>query len=61
MKKITLNDFIDEQRAEVSEFDEAYQKELLINVISKMVVELRNATQPQCYTVEYESNPNPDF
>ncbi len=41
MKKITLNDVIKKERACDSEFEEYYQKELLINAISKMIIELR--------------------
>lgn len=41
MKRITLDDVIKEQLAD-NEFVEHYQKELLINAISKMVVKLRN-------------------
>ena len=42
MKKITLNKIIKEQ-TKYPEFNEHYQKELLINEISKMVIQLRNA------------------
>lgn len=41
MKKITLNDVIKREQAKDPEFTEHYQKELLINAISKMIVELR--------------------
>ncbi len=41
MKKITLDDVIKREQARDPEFNEHYQKELLINAISKMIVELR--------------------
>lgn len=41
MKKITLDAFISEQKKNDPEFVEHYQRELLINEISKMVVNLR--------------------
>lgn len=41
MKKITLDDVIKKERARDAEFNEHYQNELLINAISKMIVELR--------------------
>lgn len=44
MKKITLKAVIDEQQKNDPAFAEYYQRELLINEISKMVVKLRNAT-----------------
>jgi DNA-binding XRE family transcriptional regulator len=43
MKKITLDLVISEQKKNDPEFAENYQRELLINEISKMVVSLRNA------------------
>lgn len=43
MKKITLSAVIEEQLKYDSEFAEHYQRELLINEISKMVIKLRNA------------------
>jgi predicted transcriptional regulator len=43
MKKISLETVINEQRRKDPKFDEAYQRELLINEISKMVIALRNA------------------
>ena len=43
MKKITLDDFIVEQKKNDSEFDSHYQRELLINEISKMIVSLRKS------------------
>lgn len=43
MKKITLNAVIKEQNEKDPEFTEHYQKELLINDISKMIVKLRKA------------------
>jgi len=43
MKKITLNTIIEEQQKNDPEFDEHYQRELLINEISKMIIALRNA------------------
>lgn len=42
MKKITLDAVINEQIAADSEFAESYQRELLINEISKMIIQLRN-------------------
>src|SRR3990167_2569521 len=45
MKNITLNTVIEEQKKNDPEFAEYYQKELLINEISKMVVKLRNSAQ----------------
>lgn len=41
MKKITLDAFISEQKKNDPEFADHYQRELLINEISKMVVNLR--------------------
>lgn len=41
MKKITLSAIIEEQKKTDPEFFEHYQKELLINEISKMIVTLR--------------------
>ena len=43
MKKITLNAVIEEQQKKDPEFAEHYQRELLINEISKMIIKLRNA------------------
>ena len=43
MKKITLDAVIEEQTKADSEFAKYYQRELLINEISKMVIQLRNA------------------
>lgn len=43
MKKITLNFVIEEQYKKNPEFYEHYQRELLINEISKMIIKLRNA------------------
>jgi hypothetical protein len=43
MKKITLDAVIKEQNQNDPEFSEYYQRELLINEISKMVIKLRNA------------------
>ena len=43
MKKITLDDVIYEQLSADEAFSDCYQKELLINAISKMVLELRSA------------------
>ena len=43
MKKITLDAFISEQNKNDSEFAEHYQRELLINEIARMVVNLRKA------------------
>ncbi len=43
MKKITLDSVIQEQNKKDPEFAEHYQRELLINEISKMVVALRKA------------------
>lgn len=45
MKKITLNAVIEEQQKNDPEFAEHYQRELLINEISKMIIKLRNAAQ----------------
>jgi DNA-binding XRE family transcriptional regulator len=42
MKKITLNTVINDQLKNPT-FAEHYQRELLINEISKMVIQLRNA------------------
>lgn len=42
MKKITLNAVISEQHKKDAKFSEHYERELLINEISKMVVKLRN-------------------
>lgn len=44
MKKITLDSVIEEQKKVDPEFSEHYQRELLINEISKMVIALRNAS-----------------
>ena len=41
MKKITLDSVIAENIAKDEEFYQAYQRETLINLISKMLVELR--------------------
>jgi DNA-binding XRE family transcriptional regulator len=41
MKKITLDDVIKENQDSDAEFAAYYQKELLINAISKMIVKLR--------------------
>lgn len=41
MRKVTLNAIIDEQEKNDPEFAEHYQRELLINEISKMIVELQ--------------------
>jgi DNA-binding XRE family transcriptional regulator len=43
MKKITLNTVIEEQQKNDPEFAKHYQRELLINEISKMIIKLRNA------------------
>lgn len=43
MKKISLETVINEQRKKDPKFDDAYQRELLINEISKMIIALRNA------------------
>src|SRR3990167_9415714 len=43
MKKITLNAVIEEQKKNDPEFAEHYRRELLINEISRMIVQLRNA------------------
>ncbi len=43
MKKITIDAFISEQLKNDAEFAEHYQRELLINEISKLVVALRKA------------------
>lgn len=43
MKKITLNAVIEKQKKKDPKFVEYYQKELLINEISKMIVKLRKA------------------
>lgn len=43
MKKITLNSFINEQKKSDPKFAEHYQRELLINEISNMVVRIRKA------------------
>lgn len=43
MKKITLDAVIAEQKKNDPEFADHYQRELLINEISKMVVSLRNS------------------
>jgi DNA-binding XRE family transcriptional regulator len=43
MKKITLDAVISEQKKHDPEFADHYQRELLINEISKMVVSLRKA------------------
>ena len=43
MKKITLDAVIKEQSKSDPEFAEHYQRELLINEISRMVIKLRNA------------------
>lgn len=43
MKKITLDALISDQRKNDSEFEEHYQRELLINEISKMVISLRKS------------------
>lgn len=40
MKKITLNAVIKEQEKKDPEFAELYQKELLVNEISKLIVQL---------------------
>lgn len=45
MSKITLNDVIKEQIEADADFSIAYQRELLINAISKMVIELRQSQQ----------------
>src|SRR5690349_18428082 len=42
MKKITLNQVINEQQKNAN-FNEHFQRELLINEISKMVLKMRNA------------------
>ena len=42
MKKITLNAVIREQQKKDTKFAEHYQRELLINEISKLIVKLRN-------------------
>lgn len=44
MKKITLDDMIKEQLKD-KDFAEHYQREMLINAIAKMVVELREHTK----------------
>ena len=41
MKKITLDSVIAENLAKDEEFSKAYQREMLINLISRMLVELR--------------------
>jgi len=41
MKKITLDDIIKEHQAKDKGFSAAYQKEMLINAISIMIVKLR--------------------
>jgi predicted transcriptional regulator len=43
MKKITLNAVIEEEQKKDPKFAEHYQREVLINEISKMVIKLRNA------------------
>jgi len=43
MKKITLDAVIEKQKKSDPAFAEYYQRELLINEISKMVIKLRNA------------------
>ena len=43
MKKITLNSVIRKQQKDDPEFAEYYQRELLINEISKIVIQLRNS------------------
>lgn len=43
MKKITLDAVIEKQKKSDPEFAEYYQRELLINEISKMIIKLRNA------------------
>jgi len=43
MKKITLDVFISEQKKNDPEFEEHYQRELLINEISKIVISLRKS------------------
>lgn len=45
MNKITLSDVLKEQIENDAEFSAAYQRELLINAISKMVIELRHSRQ----------------
>ena len=43
MKKITLDDVIKEHQKQDPVFAEYYEKELLINALSKMVASVRNA------------------
>ncbi|MDR3490774.1 MAG: helix-turn-helix transcriptional regulator [Gammaproteobacteria bacterium] len=43
MKKMTLNSVIKSQRKNDPDFDKHYQRELLINEVSKMVIALRNS------------------
>lgn len=43
MKKITLDKIIEKEKKRDAEFAKHYQRELLINEISKMIVQLRNA------------------
>jgi DNA-binding XRE family transcriptional regulator len=43
VKKITLDSVIEEQNKNDPEFAQHYQRELLINEISKMVIQLRNS------------------
>jgi len=43
VEKITLDTFISEQEKNDPKFAEHYQRELLINEISKMVVSLRKS------------------
>ena len=42
MKKITLNTIINEQIKKDPKFADQYQRELLINEISKMIIKLRS-------------------
>lgn len=41
MKKITLDSVIAENMEKDKDFSQSYQREMLINLISKMLVELR--------------------
>jgi DNA-binding XRE family transcriptional regulator len=43
VKKITLDTLISEQKKNDPEFENHYQRELLINEISKMIVDLRKS------------------
>lgn len=60
MKKITLDAVISEQKKKDSAFTEHYQRELLINEISKMVVSLRKSahlTQKQLAKKAFTTQP----